>query len=506
MQSKIRWNRWLFLALASGVSVAGCWGCGGAPQAQPAASSLTFEGQVVRVVSPDDSVTALLKRYAPAWERKVGTRVDVVANVTGSDLTTYPDASAWVVRPAELPRWAAAEKLAPVPIEYKAQSGAYSWQGLLPLYREKLLRWAGETYALPILGDAPACFYRADLLADARHRQTFLEKLGRELRPPRTWDELADIAEYFYEHREPGKTVPSHPPLPVRTEDLDYLFYVVAAPYTRQVMYQGQRAPVSDQELFSFHYDLKTGEPRIGGPGFVYALRLLQRMQRCRPAEASPTPAQAFADGQAVVCVAEASEIARFRKKLPASSIGVCEVPGSSRWFGFRDGKEEAVLEGGNNVPYQGAHGWFAVVPRSAPHNEAAFALFAELSDRSAGTQVVFDPQWGGGAYREDHLKPSQNWLSFDLGDESTGKLREAIQQTVARPGLMNSAVRLRIPDQELYQRALVAEVQQALTANMEAQKALQKVVESWMKLDARKDRKQRTNEYLLSLGLSPIQ
>src|SRR5262249_9443738 len=155
-----------------------------------------------------------------------------------------------------------------------------------------------------------------------------------------------------------------------------------------------------------------------------------------------------------------------------ASIIGVCEVPGSSRWFGFRDGKEVLAPDGGNHIPYQGAHGWVAVVPRSAPHPEAAFALFAELSDRSAGVQLVFDPQWGGGAYREDDLKPSQNWFSSDLGEVPTSQLRESILQTVAPPGLMNPEVRLRIPDQHAYQLALVEQVRQALTENVDAQQA----------------------------------
>jgi hypothetical protein len=145
-------------------------------------------------------------------------------------------------------------------------------------------------------------------------------------------------------------------------------------------------------------------------------------------------------------------------------------------------------------------------VPRSAPHADAAFALIAELSGRSAGVQIVFDPQWGGGAYREDHLQPSQNWFSFDLGEQPTVQLREAIRQTVARPGLMNPAVRLRIPDQDHYLAALVEEVHRALTADLDAQQALLKAAQSWNKRDARKNLKQRKNDYLLSLGLSPIQ
>src|SRR5262249_11696467 len=205
-----------------------------------------------------------------------------------------------------------------------------------------------------------------------------------------------------------------------------------AASCMRRALYQDQSRPVSDEELFSYHFNFKTGEPRITHAGFVYALQLLQKLQPFRPAQASAAPPEAFARGQAVVCLAQASWIARFRKDLPPGSIGVSEVPGSARWFRFRDAKDQVAPEQGNYVPYQGAHGWLAVVPRTAPHPEAAFALFAELSGRGIGMQVLFEPQWGGGAYREEHLQSSQNWYTFELDKTRTRQLHEALRQTLS--------------------------------------------------------------------------
>src|SRR5262249_42566497 len=150
------------------------------------------------------------------------------------DLRAVKDASAWILRPAEMPRWAAAGQLTPVPTETQAAGGGYGWARLLPQYREKLLRWAGQAYALPLLGDAPLCFYRADLFPDTANKKASGKKSQRELGPPRVWEEMADIAEYFYSNRIPGKPAPSLPPLPDRVEELDYVFQAMAAPCMRR--------------------------------------------------------------------------------------------------------------------------------------------------------------------------------------------------------------------------------------------------------------------------------
>jgi multiple sugar transport system substrate-binding protein len=41
-------------------------------------------------------------------------------------------------------------------------------------------------------------FYRKDLFADAKNQADFKAKYGYDLAPPATWDQLADIDEFFY--------------------------------------------------------------------------------------------------------------------------------------------------------------------------------------------------------------------------------------------------------------------------------------------------------------------
>jgi multiple sugar transport system substrate-binding protein len=475
------------------------------PRDKPAESTpQAFEGQLIKVSCPRPELVTLMNRQGSLWAKGAGARVQAISAQDPDQPQRIADASVWLIRPADLPHIVSLNQLLPVPADSTKTASLDGWNSLLPLYREKLLTWSGQAYAVPVLGDAHVCIYRADLLSVADHRRRFHAKYGHELDPPQTWEDYAQIAEYFTDHRESGKRIPSLLPLPVSDEELDYLFFAVAAPHDRRAVYQDDRKRPKDDELFSFHYDIASSRARIDGPAFVYALKLLQRLQAFRPAASLANPISAFSEGQAVLCLAEPSAIAHIRKRLPPSAIGVCSVPGSARCFAFRDGLEKPAPAGGNHVPYQGAGGWLAVVPQSAPHPQAAFAFLAELGSRGTSAQIVFDPEVGGGVYRQDQLDSDREWFSFELNAAQTANLKQALQQTLARPGLLNPVVCLRTPDQLPHRHALDEQIRFALVQGTDAQQALQNAVKRWKELDAEKDADTRKKEYLLSLGLTP--
>ncbi len=53
-------------------------------------------------------------------------------------------------------------------------------------------------WAIPVEGDAAGFSYRKDLFEDPKEKAAFKKKYGYELTPPETWDQLKDIAEFFY--------------------------------------------------------------------------------------------------------------------------------------------------------------------------------------------------------------------------------------------------------------------------------------------------------------------
>ncbi len=462
-----------------------------------------FDGAAVKVACPDAVMKRVVERFGRDWAARQGARLEAVTYgpQTGPESA---GADVWLVEPASLGRWAAADALAPLPDDYTRERGGdegrpkYDWGGLLPLYRERLLRWGERAFALPLLGDAPLCFYRLDLFADAGHRAAFRQRYGRDLEPPTTWDEFADVAEFF--NGRPG-TAPSLPPL-AGDDEIAAAFDTIAASCAVRAtdILHLPRDRDARGEVFSFDCDFATGEPRVASPGFVHALALLRRLQACRaPDDGKPGP-EAFAAGKAALCLADASWVPRFQKSAGRPRFGVRRVPGSQTLYDYATGKKEE-LRGVNFVPYLGASGWLGVVPRGSAHADAAFALLAELTGPEKSRQVVIEPEWGGGAVRRDQLTDAAGWSSFGLDQAQTTGLVQALQETLTPAGVGNPATRLRLPKQADYRRALVAELRAALAGKKEPAAALGAAAARWREIDPA-DR--RRTEYARSLGLTP--
>ena len=75
----------------------------------------------------------------------------------------------------------------------------------------ELMRYQGNLLQLPRVIDSKIILYRKDLFEDRAIRQAFLRKFERELEPPATWDQLAEIATFINQGSEmsgfvfPGK-------------------------------------------------------------------------------------------------------------------------------------------------------------------------------------------------------------------------------------------------------------------------------------------------------------
>jgi multiple sugar transport system substrate-binding protein len=506
-KSKPARNLFSFPGLAALLAgLAGLAGCGSPAATAPAPAPHAFDGLTLKVACPGAPSRSVVQRYGRGWATREGVRLEVAAYDPQTGPEAVAGADLWLIEPAALGRWAAADRLTPLPDDYARERPAadadgrpvYDWAGLMPLYRERLLRWGDRAYALPVLGEAPVCFYRLDLFNDAAHKAAFRDKYGRDLVPPATWDEFADLAEFFAAR--PGAR-PSLPPLG-GDDETDREFYTIAAscavrPAGGANMPRGRDAR---GELFSFHCDFATGNPRVASPGFVRALETMRRLQACRaPADGKPAP-EAFAAGRAVLCMADAWWVGRFQKSPARPAFGVCRVPGSKVIFDYATGKEEAPA-GGSYVPYLGAGGCLGVVPRGAAGAEAAFALLAELSGPEVSRQIAIEPEWGGGAFRRDQLNAASGWSSFGLDGPQTTALLQALQQTLAHPELGNPATRLRLPKEADYRAALLEEVRAALAGKKGAAEALKAAEQRWLALDP-PDR--RRTEYARSLGLTP--
>jgi multiple sugar transport system substrate-binding protein len=63
--------------------------------------------------------------------------------------------------------------------------------------------WRGKTYGLPYYTFTPGQFYRGDLFENSQEKAAFKAKYGYALDIPKTYDQMADIAQFF--RRKPGE-------------------------------------------------------------------------------------------------------------------------------------------------------------------------------------------------------------------------------------------------------------------------------------------------------------
>jgi ABC-type glycerol-3-phosphate transport system substrate-binding protein len=502
MQPKRATIWFLLLSLLLAVASFGCRPTTPSPGILPS----THQRVELCIACPNETVAAVLRAHGQPWAFRQAAQLTLPlydpANETAWQNPPSPAPDIWIIAPPDLPHWGAADQVAPLPAGLQTREHPLAWSELLPTFREQLTRWEGKPYALPLIGEAPLCCYRIDLVKAPEHQAALHEWLGRDLQGPATWEQLARLAEYFRDHGVAGRPGPSLPPLPRADADLDRLFYTVAAGYARRAVPSDEAGSAKrEDDVFSFHYDLKTGEPRIAAPGFVHALKLLQRLQACRPAEPSDHPEEAFRDGRAVLCLTDAPWVKTFQK-TPAlrDKIGVCRVPGGEHYYDFETSKAHARPDG-NRVPYLGGSGWMGIVVRSSKHPEAAFDLLADLAGPKTSMQVFLSAIGSGGPTRTDQLYRAR-WDAFDLDEKQGLHLREALQETLLHRLLKNPVLCLRTPRQAAHCAILVRALREALLKGADAEKTLQHVAQAWRKLDREQGLEEHKADYRRSLGL----
>ena len=76
-------------------------------------------------------------------------------------------------------------------------------EDIAPALVELSCVWDGKIYGLPYYTWTMGYFYRYDLYNDPIEKANFKAKYGYELGVPKTWDQVADIAQFFYRKKRP---------------------------------------------------------------------------------------------------------------------------------------------------------------------------------------------------------------------------------------------------------------------------------------------------------------
>src|SRR5205085_5429996 len=168
--------RLFFAMLLVAAPAAGC-GCNGPGPTTPPV--IAPKATLLRVACPAGPAATVVGYYGAAWARRNGAEFRLLRY--GAETDPVDDADVWIIRPVDLARFVSARRLLPVPEAYTASNGTYQWDKLLPLYGEKLTVWERSKYVLPLLGEAPVCFYRSDLFKAPEHQNAFQKLHGHTL-------------------------------------------------------------------------------------------------------------------------------------------------------------------------------------------------------------------------------------------------------------------------------------------------------------------------------------
>ena len=488
------------------ILVAGC-----AEPPPPPAAPKPFQDITLRVAVPNvNKVRELMERHGRIWADRAGARLELVAADAKADVRIFA--------PAEMGRLVAGGELAALSLASQKGEGSFEYNRLLRFEVERSMDWGGQTYGLPVLGEAIVCVYRSDLLDDTKHSAELDKRFRDTLRHPYhaggpfTWQEFALIAEYFAGRPgwdgSAGGVKQSLPPLPSSPEELERDFHLISSSFARRAVNHEKVSTLSAQEktdlLFSYQFDVESGRPLIDGPGFVEAFKLMQRLQAFRPAGTSSRPLDAFRTGHAVLAIATLADIHGLQEESSPvhDRFAICRMPGSDLVYDHASNKMQVYTSSaGNFVPYHGHGGWMAGRAAKAAQPEAANDLLIFLSSPPISQEIICETAWGGGPTRSTHLDNRAPWFNYGLSHSRTLQLIAALDGYY-RPSLLNPTYRLRLPDQDEYLRILTKRIETALEMNQPAEAALKDVAQGWRALANDKNKSTHLHDYRMSQGL----
>jgi multiple sugar transport system substrate-binding protein len=84
----------------------------------------------------------------------------------------------------------------------KKYKGTASLKDIHPVYRT-FATYKGKTWGFSDDGDAWALYYRTDIFGDSKLKKAYKAKYKRDLRPPKTWDEMIETSQFITDQLAP---------------------------------------------------------------------------------------------------------------------------------------------------------------------------------------------------------------------------------------------------------------------------------------------------------------
>ena len=464
-------------------------------------------GKTITVITFDGpQIGEPLRRHAPEFEKATGAKVNIVLTTFGdlfprilADFKTGTNSfDAAVFAPQWLGDYVSEGYLEPLD-DYIKNAPDLKWNEIAPFFREFSAQYAGKIYTIPFDGDFQMVYYRRDLWANRTYQGEFQAKYGYALRPPRTWKEYRDMAEYFNGKDVGGKKIFGAVEAQQRNQQSFWILGSRAAGY---MQYKG-----TGQGMF---FDTNNMRPLINEEGFVRALTEWKDIQKFAPPNILNYGTGEVRNGYTKACESalaidwgDIGSLSGDKDSCIKGKLGSTILPGSTDYWD-RDAKKWVTLSGGrvNYAPYGAFGGWSGAVNAKSKNKDAAFDYLAFVGSPANSDEDVTIGITGFNPYRTSHFRSADLYVKAGMDKNDATLYLAAIRASLANRNLV---LDYRIPGAARYQQALDVGVSDALSGQKTPKAALDSVAAEWDKITNELGRAKQLNIYRQSLKLKSL-
>lgn len=493
------------------------------PEEKPAAMEKAEEMQAEKPPEVDltvpitvlvtDPHIQVVDTWKPIWEAQTGGKIDVVLvpyatleekmwlefrTKTGSfDIACVP--VTWL---GEVFGGGHAENLEP----YMKKYGYPDWDDVMPGV-QRITKWMGDVMALPYDGDNHMTYYRKDALEVPKYQAQFKDKYGYMYHvPPANWSEVRDIAEFFngWDWDNDGEIEYGVAFIAQQNSQAMWSFMDVCAQYTTI-------AGTPSNYTSNIFFDTETMEPLCKSPGWVEAMTRIQELTEFAPpgllGYGYSELRQAFVSGNSAIAFDWGDIGIQEQKPIEYGSkvkglLGYGPLPGAKKYF---DRKTNKWIEKQHTVNFLNFGGWVWIIPKAAPHKDAAynFGIYMTNPEHSLLDVCGIHGYTGANPWRWSHFKTPSAWVRGGWGEESVKNYLKAISDILQDP---NAVPDLLIPGTPEYYTgagsSLDVHLNAVLSGKISPQEGCERIYKDWVRITEEKGFEEQKAFYRGSLGL----
>jgi multiple sugar transport system substrate-binding protein len=400
-----------------------------------------------------------------------------------------------------------------LPVDDYMKSGDYpKWSyDVMPASLRNLYTWGGVGYGVLNDADGQVLYYRRDALNDPKWQEQFKKEVGYDMPvPPKTWQQLLDIAKFFNgKNWDSGDADPdSGMVLHLKVgEQGHYHFQSLSAAFAITP------GPKVDRYHNVYWFDPTDMTPLINSPGHVKALEFLQELHKTGPAaQVGWSLGEAwdyFLRGKSVFVFSWGDVGALCQDKERSKIQGNCAsavLPSSDTYW---DMEKKTWVKNDNPQLVGNTTGgsWHGVISAFGKNPDAAYSFLALMAIKPVSKWLALygwdgvDPGYKyqmlepeGEAKLDDYVKAG--WDANDVKD-----YLKAYYENYNAPTMLTY---LRIPGAPEYWDIMDKNLSAAMSGSKTAQQALDDTAKTWQEITDRLGRDKQLQLYQTAIGYKP--